>query len=123
MKKEALEFIQTHSLIGIKAGKERDSFLEIWMVVVDGRIFARSWSLSERSWYTTFLNDSQGQIQCWEAIYPIKAMIPNDLERISEKINQAYLAKYNSGENAKYAQGIVQKKHMDKTMEFVILGN
>ncbi|MGB4843960.1 MAG: hypothetical protein WBP16_05800 [Ferruginibacter sp.] len=41
-RQQALNFIQTNNLIGIKAGKERTSFLDIWMVVVDNRIFARS---------------------------------------------------------------------------------
>ncbi|WP_169315718.1 hypothetical protein [Haliscomenobacter hydrossis] len=37
-----------------------------------------------------------------------------------EKINIAYLTKYNTGHNIVYANGIVEEKHIDKTMEFVI---
>lgn len=37
-----LNYVRNNNLIGIKAGKERDRFLEIWMVVVDNRIFAMS---------------------------------------------------------------------------------
>ncbi|MEM9141476.1 MAG: DUF2255 family protein [Bacteroidota bacterium] len=120
MTEQVLEFIQNNNLIGIKAGKERETFLKIWMVVVQGRIFARSWNLSQKSWYTTFLDDPKGQIQCGETAYPISARIPKDLDRISEKINQAYLAKYNYGENGYYAQGIVQEKHWDKTLELML---
>ena len=121
--KNALEYIDSHNLIGIKAGKERESFLEIWMVTVENRIFARSWGFAERSWYNTFLKDNLGEIKCGETIYKIEAKIPSDLADIENKINQAYLKKYDSGDNAFYAKGITKKEHVEKTMEFVILNN
>ncbi|MCB9235639.1 MAG: DUF2255 family protein [Bacteroidia bacterium] len=122
MKKQAaLHYIHTHNLTGLKAGKERVNFLEIWMVVVENRIFARSWGFAEKSWYNTFLQDEQGQLKCGTEVYDIKARIPADLERLTPAINQAYLDKYNSGENAFYARGIVEPQHIEKTMEFVLL--
>ncbi|CAI8787141.1 DUF2255 family protein [Chryseobacterium sp. IT-36CA2] len=122
MNKEiALDYIQNNTIIGIKAGYQRPEFLEIWMVVVQNRIFARSWGLAERSWYNAFLENSEGEIQCGETIYPIKTLIPEDIRSLTEEINQAYLTKYNSGHNIKYSKGIIQEKHVAKTMEFIIL--
>ncbi|RXM38945.1 DUF2255 domain-containing protein [Chryseobacterium sp. CH21] len=120
-KETALNYIQNNTIIGIKAGHQRPGFLEIWMVVVQNRIFARSWGLAERSWYNAFLEDSAGKIQCGETIYPIKAIIPEDINKLTDEINQAYLTKYNSGHNIQYSQGIIQEKHVTKTMEFIIL--
>lgn len=120
-KETALDYIQNHTIIGIKAGYQRPEFLEIWMVVVQNRIFARSWGLAERSWYNSFLENSLGEIQCGEMIYPIKALIPEDINNLTEEINQAYLTKYNSSHNSPYSQGIIQEKHIAKTMEFIIL--
>lgn len=79
------------------------------MVVVENRIFARSWGFAESSWYNAFLNDPDGKIKCGDQEFKITA-----------KINAAYLDKYNSGDNSKYAVGITQKKHSDKTMEFIL---
>lgn len=121
--KNAIQYIDSHNLIGIKAGKERESFLEIWMVTVENRIFARSWGFAERSWYNTFLKDNLGEIKCGETIYKIEAKIPSDLANLENKINQSYLEKYDSGENSFYAKGITEKEHIEKTMEFVILDN
>ena len=121
--KNAIQYIESHNLIGIKAGKERESFLEIWMVTVENRIFARSWGFAERSWYNTFLKDNLGEIKCGETIYKIEARIPLDLADIENKINQAYLEKYDSGDNSFYAKGIIEKEHVEKTMEFVILNS
>ena len=119
-KENALHYIKTNNLIGIKAGQQRSEFLEIWMIVVQDRVFARSWGLAERSWYTVFLENSAGEIQCEEIIYPIHAVIPEDLNKLTEEINKAYLTKYNTGHNIPYSQGIIQEKHVAKTMEFII---
>jgi len=119
MQQVILDKIKTNSLTGIRAGNTRDSFLDIWMVVVDNRIFARSWGLSERSWYSQFLTDPSGAIRCGEHIVPILARVPDDVLQLTDRINQAYLEKYNKGDNAVYAQGIIRPEHIAKTMEFV----
>jgi hypothetical protein len=116
----AIEYINNNTLIGIKAGLERPDFLNIWMVVVDKRIFARSWGFAEKSWYNTFLENPFGQIKCGDRVFSIQAVVPKDKEAITEKINLAYLAKYNTGQNIEYAKGIIEQKHIDKTMEFII---
>lgn len=117
----AIDYINSHTLTGIKAGLARESFLDIWMVVVDNRIFARSWGFAERSWYNSFLQDPNGQLKCGERIIPIKALIPTDNAEMTDKINAAYLSKYNSEHNIEYAQGITQSAHIERTMEFVVL--
>ncbi|KFF25705.1 DUF2255 family protein [Chryseobacterium vrystaatense] len=119
-KDKALHFINTHNITEIKAGEERTTFLEIWMVTVNDRIFARSWGLAERSWYNTFLKDPSGQIRCGEEIFNIKAVIPPDIKDLNSYINTAYLTKYNTGKNIRYSKAIVEEKHAERTMEFII---
>ena len=118
---QAINFIKNNNRIGIKAGKERPGFLEIWMVIVDGRIFARSWGLAERSWYNAFLNNPNGEIECGEKVIAIKASIPKDLADLTEHINKAYKDKYPSERNKKYVDGIIQYKHVERTMEFEVI--
>lgn len=115
-----MAYINSNNHIGIKAGLDRPSFLDIWMVVVDGRIFARSWGFAEKSWYNTFLQNSQGQIKCGDDVFAIKAFVPVENNLLTEKINKAYLTKYNTGHNIEYAEGIVRPEHANKTMEFII---
>ncbi|KIA88888.1 DUF2255 family protein [Kaistella jeonii] len=118
----ALKYIESNNHIGIKAGTERDTFLEIWMVIVEDRIFARSWGFAERSWYNTFVKNPVGEIQCGDEIFKIKAEIPADENGLMEKINDAYLSKYTSTEhNKKYAVRIIEEAHIEKTMEFILL--
>jgi hypothetical protein len=66
----ALDYIKTNNLIGIKAGENRSAFLEIWMVTVNDRVFARSWGLAEKSWYNSFLQDSKVKY-CVEILFLI----------------------------------------------------
>lgn len=118
----AIEHIRFNNYTGIKAGLERDSFLEIWMVVVDGRIFARSWGFAERSWYHSFLQNSYGSIQCGAQVFHIKAEVPVFEHELNAKINRAYLAKYSATEhNRKYSEEIIKPAHIEKTMEFIVL--
>ncbi|MGH1517117.1 DUF2255 family protein [Chryseobacterium sp. JK1] len=120
-KETALYYIQNNTIIGIKAGNERQEFLEIWMVVIQNRIFARSWGLAERSWYNVFLENPEGKIQCGENRYSIQAIVPEDIAELTEEINQAYLKKYNSDHNTPYSKEIIREKHIARTIEFVIL--
>ncbi|WP_080779105.1 DUF2255 family protein [Chryseobacterium phocaeense] len=119
-KDELLHYINTNSIIELKAGDQRSTFLEIWMVTVNNRIFARSWGLAEKSWYYTFLEDPNGKIRCGEEIVAIKALIPEDIKDMTAEINKAYLTKYNTAQNFKYSQGIIREKHVERTMEFII---
>lgn len=118
--KKALHYINTNNLIGIKAGFERQTFTDIWMVVVDDRIFARSWGFAEKSWYNSFLQDSQGELKCGDEVFAIKGLVPADKNELAEAINNAYLTKYNTGKNIEYSKGIIREKHVEKTMEFIL---
>lgn len=114
-----IDFINKNNLVGIKAGKDRQSFLDIWMITFENRVFARSWGLAERSWYNTFLIDNLGEIKCGEKIIQIVAIIPDDIELLKDKLSGAYLKKYDHGENSYYAHGIIKDEHIARTMEFV----
>lgn len=116
-KENALYFICKNEIIGIKAGEKRETFLDIWMVVINDRIFARSWGFAEKSWYNCFLKDPFGQIKCGESIFNINACIPADLDDLTLSINNAYLTKYSTKQ---YAKPITEGKHIEKTMEFMI---
>jgi hypothetical protein len=119
---EFYEHLNRNSLTGIKAGKDRTTFLDIWMVNVDGRIFARSWGKSERSWFTALLNEPDaGQINFGDRIIDITGVACKD-PALNKQIDRAYLERYTTPENIPYAQGISQPEYADYTMEFVYVG-
>ena len=59
---DVVALLHKGKILGIRAGSEPHRFIGVWMVVVDGRLFIRSWSLKLRSWYRTFLVDPRGAI-------------------------------------------------------------
>ncbi len=117
------EHLLVHNYTEIKGGKERETFLEIWVVAVGERVFARSWNKSERSWFTEFLKTGVGQLKHSNAIYNVTArkIMPGDA--IHQQINAAYLSRYNQKDNIYYAEGISQKEYEDYTLEFFFAEN
>ncbi|HAA10786.1 MAG TPA: hypothetical protein DCE41_03455 [Cytophagales bacterium] len=104
----------------IRAG-EHHAFNEIWLIVVDDRIFCRQYSFSERSWYTAFLKDPTGAIKCGDAVITVEGRIPQDLDAINPKINAAYIEKYDQRLNhyPDIAHKMTGQRYMEKTMELI----
>ena len=71
---DVLSTIRKGMIIGLRAGTEPHRFIGIWVVVVEGRVFVRSWSLKERSWYRTFLEEPRGMIQVVGDELPVRAV-------------------------------------------------
>ena len=67
--------IDKSKILGVRAGaRSPHRFIGIWAVVVDGRVFARSWMLKTSGWYRTFLEDPLGTIQVGEREIRIRAI-------------------------------------------------
>ena len=104
----------------IKGGLKRDTFLEIWVVHVEERVFARSWNKSERSWFTAFLCEGVGELKYGSNILKVRGEKVSGDDLVHQKIDQAYMKRYGVGENIYYAQGISQPQYHDYTLEFFI---
>jgi hypothetical protein len=106
-------------IMGIRAGaKSGHRFIGVWPVVVDGRLFARSWTLTPGGWYRTFLEDPLGVIQIGDRQLRIRAVRVKS-ERIRDKIEDAYAAKYDTKASQKYVKGFRTPRRRDTTTEFV----
>ncbi|TBW29953.1 DUF2255 family protein [Gramella sp. KN1008] len=116
---ELYTYLANNTLIEIKGGTSRPTFLKIWMVEIDKRIFARSWNKSERSWFTEFRKTGIGELKFGENIIRVKGEKIDPSNPINQKISEAYLRKYDQPENIKYAEGISQPEYFDYTMEFL----
>src|SRR5436853_5663227 len=125
MKKFSKAFLkcmnETH-ITSVRAGKDRTKFTGIWMVEFDERIFARSYDLSERSLYTTFLNGGDCDIKCGKDIISVKGVMPADRDIFTEAINKAYEKKYLvKAYNKNWVDGLCKPESIERTMEFIPL--
>ena len=111
-----LNQIRDGLMIKIKAGEAPHRFIGIWAVVVNGRVFVRSWSIKRRSWYRTFLVDPRGAIQIGTREVSVRAR-PVASERIRDAVDRAYLEKYHTTGWAKYARDLGRAKSRATTTE------
>jgi hypothetical protein len=112
--------IRDGKILGIRAGTEPHRIIGIWSVVVEGRVFVRSWSLKPRSWYRTFLETPRGIIQVGDRQISIRAVFTRS-ERLKAAIDRAYLEKFNTPGSLKFARDLGRKKSRDTTTELVPL--
>ena len=116
---DILATLQKDKIIGIRAGKESGHrVIGVWVVVVEGRVFIRSWSLKPRSWWRTFLEDPYGSMFVGEHEMPIRAVHTRS-ERLKDLVSQAYKEKYNTPGSIQYVKDMSSKKSRDTTTELV----
>ena len=115
---EILETIRKDKIFGIKAGREPHRVLGSWAVVVEGRVFVRSWSIKPRSWYQTFLEDPYGSIFVGDDEIAVRA-IRTRSERLKDLVSLAYREKYNTPGSIQYIKDMSRKKSRDTTTELV----
>jgi hypothetical protein len=116
---EILAQLQKDKIIGIRAGSDSShKVIGVWMVVVEGRIFIRSWSMSPRSWWRTFLEDPYGIMTVGTKEISIRA-IQTRSERIKDLVSAAYKEKYNTPGSVQYVKDMSRKKSRDTTTELV----
>src|SRR5262245_4500718 len=90
----------------------------IWAVVVENRVFVRSWSLKPRSWYRTFLEDPRGIIEVNGKRLPVLA-IRTRSTRLKDLVSRAYLEKFSTPGALKFARDLGRPKSRATTTELV----
>lgn len=118
--KVILDGIKKEKIIGIRAGtNSAHRIIGIWAVVVERRVFVRSWSVKPRSWWRTFLEDPHGIIVVGSKEVPIRA-IQTRSERLKDLVSAAYKEKYNKPGDIQYVKDMSRKKSRDTTTELVL---
>ena len=112
--------ISNGKILGIRAGTRPHRIIGIWAVVVEGRVFVRSWSLKPRSWYRTLLEEPRGVIVVNDREIPVRAVFTRS-ERIKDAVDLAYREKYNTPGSLVYVRGFKNKKRRDTTTELLPL--
>ena len=106
--------IAKEKILGIRAGSGDHRVIGVWVVVVDGRVFIRSWGVKRRSWFTAFRDDPRGVIQAAGRELRVRAVtrVP---ERTKAAVDDAYAAKYTTPGALKYVRGFARSKRRRET--------
>jgi hypothetical protein len=105
-------------IVGVRSGTEHRP-TGVWVVVVKGRVFARSWSDKPTGWFRAFIGEPRGVVQ-----------IPNGPEirvrakrvrgeRLLDAIDATYPTKYNTPASQKWVRGFTEPERRATTIEFV----
>jgi hypothetical protein len=111
-----LAAIREGKALYIRAGTRPHRFIGIWVVVLEGRVFVRSWSLKPRSWYRTFLGEPRGAIRVGARQIPVRAVRARS-DRVKDAVSRAYMEKYGTGGSIKYARDLGRTKSRATTTE------
>jgi hypothetical protein len=104
-------------IIGVRAGAEH-RFTGVWVVVVAGRVFARSWSDKPTGWYRAFVEEPLGVIQApGRREIRVRARKVRG-ERLLDAIDEAYAAKYDTPASLKWVRGFAAARRRATTLEF-----
>lgn len=117
---DVLRAIRDGKILGIRAGSAPHRIIGIWAVVVERRVFVRSWSLKPRSWYRTFLEEPRGVIRIDGRELPVRA-IRTRSERLKSAVDRAYAEKYDTPASLKYVRGFRVPRRRDTTTELAPL--
>jgi hypothetical protein len=100
----------------IRAGTGTHRFIGIWLVVVNDRLFVRSWSVKPRGWYRRFLEEPRGTVRIANREIAVRAVRTRD-KRVRDTVDRAYLDKYNTPGAIKYARDLGSAQSRATTLE------
>ncbi len=112
--------IRDGKILGIRAGTRAHRIIGIWSVVVEERVFVRSWSLKPRSWWRTFLEEPRGIIQVGKRKISVRA-VQTRSERLKDAVSRAYLKKFSTPGWLKFARDLGRARSRATTTELVPL--
>jgi hypothetical protein len=87
-------------------------------VVVNGRVYARSWGVSPDGWYQAFVEDPDGAIRIGEREIRVRAIQVRG-DRVRDKVEEGYAKKFTTEASRKWVRGFKTPRRRAATLEFV----
>ena len=116
---KTIQALRNGQILGIRAGTGAHRIIGIWMVVVENRLFVRSWSLKPDGWFRTFEREPRGIITVdGGREIPVRAVITRS-ERLKDAVSRAYLEKYSTPGALKYSRDLARAKSRATTTELI----
>jgi hypothetical protein len=115
--KPLVEALDAAKIIGVRAGPDH-RFTGVWPVVVDGRLFARSWGSKATGWFQAFLDEPDGVVQVGGREIPVRGRRVRG-ERLLDAMERAYAEKFNTPASRKWVTGFARPARRANSLEFV----
>lgn len=112
-----VETLRAAKILGVRAGGEH-RYTGVWVVVVDDRVFVRSWNDKPTGWFRAFRKEPTGTIQAGKLEIPVRGK-PVRSSRIRDAVTVAFGEKYNTKGSRKWVEGFAEPARVLTTLEFV----
>ena len=108
-------------ILGVRAGATH-RFTGVWVVVVEGRPFVRSWNDKPTGWFRAFRREPGGAVQLGDRELPVRTAIVRNA-RIRDAVTAAYAAKYTTKASKKWVDGFREPSRLLTTLELCPSGS
>lgn len=116
--REQIDAARKSMIVGIRAGTKPHRVIGVWGVVVEGRLFIRSWSVKPNGWYRVFAGERRGVVEIGGESIPVRAVHTRS-ERIKDEVDRAYALKYHTPASLRYVRDLCSPKSRETTTELV----
>ena len=104
-------------ILGVRSGTTH-RYTGVWVVVVEGRVFARSWNDKPTGWFRAFRKEPAGTIQMGGDEIPVTAKLVRSA-RLRDAVTAAFAEKYPTKGSKKWVDGFAEPERAINTIEFV----
>ena len=112
-----LDALDAAKILGVRSGTEH-RYTGVWVVVVEDRVFVRSWNDKPTGWYRAFLEEPRGSIQVGEKQIAVRGR-PARSERLRRLVTVGYAAKYPTKGSVRWVTGFAEPKREANTLELL----
>lgn len=114
---EVVEALRAAKILGVRAGTEH-RYTGVWVVVVDDRVFVRSWNDKPTGWFRAFKKEPNGTIQAGKLEIPVRGK-PVRSAKLRDAVTVALAEKYNTKGSQQWVEGFREPERVLTTLEFV----
>ena len=114
---DIVEAFRKAKIMGVRAGTEH-RHTGVWVVVVEDRVFARSWNDKPTGWFQAFRKQASGAVQVGDLELPVRGRVVRSA-RIRDAVTAAYAEKYPTKGSRKWVEGFAEPERVANTIEFI----
>ena len=115
--KTIVDELTNAKILGVRAGTEH-RYTGVWVVVVEGRAFARSWYDKPTGWFQAFRKEPSGTIQVGDREIKVTGKLVRSA-RLRDAVTVAFGEKYPTKGSRQWVEGFAEPSRVLTTMEFV----
>ena len=114
---DIVEAFRSAKILGVRAGTEH-RYTGVWVVVVEDRVFARSWNDKPTGWFQAFRKQSSGMVQVSDLEIPVRGKKVRSA-RLRDAVTVAFGEKYPTKGSRKWVEGFAEPERVANTIEFI----